>query len=70
VIAAAADANAGDSRVYYYAARDGKLRTVTLDDNSLYDAVGKVKAREMQEAEGIGKKPKDILGAEKIRLKI
>jgi len=62
-------ANAGDSRVYHYSARDGKLRIVTIDDTPLHDAVGEAKAREIQDAEAGGRRMQDILGAETIVLK-
>jgi len=62
-------ANVGDSRVYHYSARDGKLRIVTVDDNLLYDAVGEAKAREIQDAKASGKRKRDVLGTEKILLK-
>jgi serine/threonine protein phosphatase PrpC len=66
-------ANAGDSRVYHYTARDGKVRIVTVDNNSLYDIVGEVKARQIQDTEASSikgwKEVKNILGSETTILK-
>jgi serine/threonine protein phosphatase PrpC len=61
-------ANAGDSRVYHYTARDGKLRIVTIDDNLQYEAVGEDEARDIQEKKASGKREKDILGGKKVLL--
>lgn len=66
-------ASAGDSRVYHYAARDGKLQIVTVDSTSLYDVVGEVKARQIQNMEGDSirgwREVKTTLGSETTILK-